>query len=197
MSNTWRFKPGNPEYERYIHSSQWRQTADKRLELDEHICCVCGGKATDVHHLTYDRFGNEAMDDLVSLCRKCHGQAESFYDPAVTAWAMDEVKPNGNNFMAAMRVDALKIAPMVFDYLKAVRGYDFDSLMRTSPAGRCRGKEILESIAKSRECLCRSATPSCVEDRRTMMLEASQIISRSSVSPKLNTMSEMRTEFSP
>ena len=87
MSNTWRFKPGNPEYERYIHSSQWRQTADKRLEVDGHICCVCGGKATDVHHLTYDRFGNEAMDDLVSLCRKCHGQAESFYDPAITPWA--------------------------------------------------------------------------------------------------------------
>ena len=152
MSNAWQFKPGNPVYEKYIHSSHWRHTADKRLEVDGHICCVCGGKATDVHHLTYDRFGNEAMDDLVSLCRNCHGQAENYYDPAVTPWAMDEVKPNGNNFMAAMRVDAMKISPMVFDYLKAVRGYDFDSLMALPPAGRCREKEILESIAKSREC---------------------------------------------
>ena len=99
MSNAWQFKPGNPEYEKYIHSSHWRHIADKRLEVDGHICCVCGDKATDVHHLTYDRFGNEATDDLVSLCRKCHDQAENFYDPAVTPWAMDEIKPTGNNFM--------------------------------------------------------------------------------------------------
>ena len=45
MSNAWQFKPGNPEYEKYIHSSHWRHTADKRLEVDGHICCVCGGKA--------------------------------------------------------------------------------------------------------------------------------------------------------
>jgi hypothetical protein len=173
MANTWRFKPGNPEYERYIHSSQWRQTADKRLELDGHICCVCGGKATDVHHLTYDRFGNEAMDDLVSLCRKCHGQAENFYDPAVTPWAMDEVKPNGNNFMAAMRVDALKIAPMVFDYLKAVRGYDFDSLMLLRQPDDAEGKKYWRVLQKAVNALCRKRySRSCVEDRRTMMLEA-------------------------
>lgn len=129
MSNTWQFKVGNPEYERYIHSAGWRQIAEQRLELDNHICPVCGGEATDVHHLTYEHFGHESMDDLVSLCRKCHNCAENFYDPAVTPWAMGEVKPKGNNFMAAMRVDALQIAPKVYDYLTSVRGSDFQSLM--------------------------------------------------------------------
>lgn len=172
MANTWQYKPGNLEYERYIHSAQWRQTADKRLEMDNHLCCVCGGSATDVHHLTYDRFRNEAMDDLVSLCRKCHRQAESFYDPAVTSWAMDDNKPNGNNFMAAMRVDALQIAPMVFDYLKAVRGFDFDSLMVLRQPDDVEGKKYWRVLQKAVNALCRKRySRSCVEDRRIMMLE--------------------------
>ena len=91
------YKKGNPEYDRYIHSPAWREKADRRLEADGGICQVCGSSATDVHHLTYDRFGHEDMDDLVSLCRKCHQKAEDIYDPAVIPWAMDEVKPEGNN----------------------------------------------------------------------------------------------------
>ena len=48
----WYLKKGNAEYERYIHSLAWREKADARLELDQHICCVCGKEATEVHHLT-------------------------------------------------------------------------------------------------------------------------------------------------
>ena len=129
MANGWRYKKGNPEYDRYIHSAAWRRKADARLEMDGHVCQVCGGAATDVHHLTYDRFGNEEMGDLVSLCRRCHKKAEDLYDPAVTPWAMEKVKPEGNNFMAAMRDDAMTVAPIVFDFLKEVRGGGFDALM--------------------------------------------------------------------
>ena len=173
MSNMWQYKAGNPEYERYIHSADWRKTAEERMEMDRYTCCVCGGRATDVHHLTYDHLGSEPMDNLVSLCRKCHNQAEEFYDPAITPLAMDEVKPNGNNFMAAMRVDALKIAPMVFDYLKTVRGYDFDSLMRLRQPDDSEGKKYWRVLQKAVNALCRKRySRSCVEDRRTMMLEA-------------------------
>lgn len=172
MSNTWQFKAGNPEYQRYIHSAEWRQIANQRLELDNHICPVCGGEASDVHHLTYEHFGNESMDDLVSLCRKCHYKAESFYDPAITPWAMDEIKPNGNNFMAAMRVDAMKIAPLVFDYLKSVRGFDFDSLMLLRQPDDAEGKKYWCVLQRAVNALCRKRySRSCVEDRRTMMLE--------------------------
>lgn len=30
----------------------------------------------DVHHLTYDRFGREELDDLVLLCRDCHKEVD-------------------------------------------------------------------------------------------------------------------------
>lgn len=171
MSNTWQFKSGNPEYERYIHSAEWRQTANRRLELDNHICPVCGGEATDVHHLTYERFGHEAMDDMVSLCRMCHMQAESFYDPAITPWAMDEIKPNGNNFMAAMRVDAMQIAPKVYEYLISVRGSDFQSLMALRQPDDAEKKKYWSVLNKAVDALCRKRySRNCIEDRRAMML---------------------------
>lgn len=118
MLKEWRYKKGNAEYERYIHSPAWRNKAECRLEIDGHICQVCGKEASDVHHLTYDRFGHEDMSDLVSLCRDCHDKAEEIYDPSIIPWAMDEVKDDGNNFMAAMRTDAVALAPIVFDWLK-------------------------------------------------------------------------------
>ena len=77
MLKEWRYKKGNAEYERYIHSPAWRNKAECRLEIDGHICQVCGKEASDVHHLTYDRFGHEDMSDLVSLCRDCHDKAEA------------------------------------------------------------------------------------------------------------------------
>lgn len=171
MPSTWQFKTGNAEYERYIHSAGWRQIANQRLELDNHICPVCGGEATDVHHLTYERFGHESMEDLVSLCRKCHNQAESFYNPAITPWAMDEVKPNGNNFMAAMRVDALQISPKVYEYLTSVRGSDFQSLMALRQAVDTEKKKYWSVLNKAVDALCRKRySRSCIEDRRIMML---------------------------
>lgn len=166
-----RMGKGNPVYEGYIHSAAWRKRADARLDLDGHICQVCGGEASDVHHLTYDRFGKESPDDLVSLCRRCHEKAEELYDQAVRPWAMDEVKPEGNNFMAAMRADAVSIAPVVFDYLKECGGGGFDALMRLRQPDDPEGRKYWNVLKKAVDALCRKRySRNCVEDRRDMML---------------------------
>ena len=168
-----RFKKGNPEYDRYIHSPEWRKKADERLEMDGHICQACGKEATDVHHHTYDRFKEERMSDLVSLCRRCHQKAEDLYDPAIIPWAMEEVKPEGNNFMASMRVDAAAVAPVVFDYLMECRGRDFDSLMRLRQPDDTDGKKYWGVLKRAVEALCRKRYSfNCVEDRMDMMLGA-------------------------
>lgn len=166
-----RYKTGNPRYDRYIHSRAWRRKADQRLELDDHICQVCGREAADVHHLTYDRFRNEDMGDLVSLCRECHGKAEALYDPAVTPWAMEEVKPEGNNFMASMRTDAVNIAPIVFDWLKEKRGGGFDALMQLRQPEDAGGRYYWSVLRKAVDALCRKRySMNCAEDRKDMML---------------------------
>lgn len=158
----------NKAYENYIHSSAWRNKANERLNLDSHICQVCGEDASDVHHLTYDRFGHEDMGDLVSLCRKCHQKAEEIYDPGVTPWALEEVKPEGNNFMAAMRTDAVAIAPIVFDWLGNT---GFDGLMRLRQPNDAEGKKYWNVLKNAVDALCRKRySMNCVEDRTDMLL---------------------------
>lgn len=66
----------NVEYREYIQSDRWDKKRRKRLKKDNYTCVDCGerDRPLDVHHLSYDRLGNERMDDLVSLCRKCHNE---------------------------------------------------------------------------------------------------------------------------
>jgi len=61
-------------YFQYMHSAAWRSIRRKALERDKYLCQVCKKKlATQVHHLTYERFGHELLVDLLSSCRSCHG----------------------------------------------------------------------------------------------------------------------------
>ena len=60
------------DYLRYLISDQWQERRRRALERDGYRCQSCGYRAYDVHHLTYARFGEEADEDLISLCRSCH-----------------------------------------------------------------------------------------------------------------------------
>jgi len=62
-------------YAAYLSSEQWRRIRAKVLQRDKQLCQGCLiNRATDVHHLTYQRLYNELMFDLISLCRDCHEQ---------------------------------------------------------------------------------------------------------------------------
>ena len=50
----------------------WKRIRKLVLERDRFTCRHCGEVATDVHHRTYDRFGDERLSDLESLCRDCN-----------------------------------------------------------------------------------------------------------------------------
>jgi 5-methylcytosine-specific restriction endonuclease McrA len=60
-------------YKIYLNSPAWRSLRLKILARDRYICQLCGKrKATEVHHLTYERIGRELENDLISLCSICH-----------------------------------------------------------------------------------------------------------------------------
>jgi hypothetical protein len=62
------------DYHGYILSPAWRLKRAARLKRDGGRCVVCGDRAANVHHLTYERLGDEDVRrDLVSVCRRCHG----------------------------------------------------------------------------------------------------------------------------
>lgn len=61
------------EHREYLQTPQWKALRARALDRDNHICQRCKKKRADqVHHLTYERWKNENLEDLQSLCAGCH-----------------------------------------------------------------------------------------------------------------------------
>jgi hypothetical protein len=60
-------------YPEYLRSEHWQEVRRKTLERDGHQCRICTSrKSLNVHHLTYERRGEEQARDVITLCRRCH-----------------------------------------------------------------------------------------------------------------------------
>lgn len=74
----------SPEYRRYqlyLLSPEWQAKRQKKLRQVGRKCQYCGrskrqGVRLQVHHLNYDRLGNEKMSDLAIACEDCHKTAD-------------------------------------------------------------------------------------------------------------------------
>jgi 5-methylcytosine-specific restriction endonuclease McrA len=63
-------------YNQYLKSPEWRQRRHLVMARAKGICEGCGiERAVHVHHLNYDRAGNEFLWDLVAVCNECHDRA--------------------------------------------------------------------------------------------------------------------------
>jgi 5-methylcytosine-specific restriction endonuclease McrA len=73
------------DYEtQYLYSSHWREFRKSVLKaqrgrLGRNICEHCPKDANEmgecdlqIHHLTYERLGEERIEDVEILCEKCH-----------------------------------------------------------------------------------------------------------------------------
>lgn len=61
-------------YEQYLRTRHWdrMRRSLRKSELAKNGCAVCGNPYTDAHHKTYERLGNERLEDLLPLCQPCH-----------------------------------------------------------------------------------------------------------------------------
>lgn len=61
----------------YYDSLHWDCVRNKRFKKDGHACVLCDA-VDDIqcHHVTYDLF-NEALSDLMTVCRDCHSTIHS------------------------------------------------------------------------------------------------------------------------
>ncbi len=67
-SQAWR-----DQYNRYLSTSEWQVVRGRILNRDNYTCQVCLSRpAGEVHHLSYDRVGQELDSDLTSVCKECH-----------------------------------------------------------------------------------------------------------------------------
>jgi len=64
----------NVPYDDYLNSPDWKRRRGIILRRAGYKCELCGasGVPLDIHHLTYERRGNEKYTDLIAICRKCH-----------------------------------------------------------------------------------------------------------------------------
>jgi len=61
-------------YAGYLQSPKWRRKRDEALKRAGYRCQRCDAQAVEVHHRTYERLGEEWMEDLEALCRDCHDE---------------------------------------------------------------------------------------------------------------------------
>jgi 5-methylcytosine-specific restriction endonuclease McrA len=66
------------EYKEYMRSPEWARKRQAVITRACGRCERCGNSGKlEVHHLHYDTFGNESLDDLQGLCGNCHGAADA------------------------------------------------------------------------------------------------------------------------
>lgn len=67
-------------YDQYMQSESWAAKRAAVLKRDP-ICKACGvAPSQQAHHLTYDRFGDEPLFDLIGVCIPCHQKIHN-HDP--------------------------------------------------------------------------------------------------------------------
>lgn len=60
------------KYKQYIENGSWKDKSDKYLQSNS-ICEICHKHtATQVHHNSYARIGEELEEDLTAICDRCH-----------------------------------------------------------------------------------------------------------------------------
>jgi hypothetical protein len=72
-NRTRNLRPPRPDCAVYLQTQQWRCRRAEVIQRQKFKCWRCGiEKRLSVHHLSYDRLGDEEPSDLVALCRSCH-----------------------------------------------------------------------------------------------------------------------------
>ena len=67
-------------YQEYLDSDEWKARSERILVSSNWECQQCHKyEATQVHHLTYARVGNELDEDLIALCSRCHRHQHIIY----------------------------------------------------------------------------------------------------------------------
>ena len=64
----------------YMRSDQWKKLKSQVLTIQNNQCKLCGSPYDlHLHHLTYERLGDETLSDLAVLCGQCHQTQHDHY----------------------------------------------------------------------------------------------------------------------
>lgn len=68
-------------YKHYLKGPRWAAKRELWFNTFGKYCRACGTTRGPIqlHHMTYERLGNERLGDLVALCSNCHKEVETLY----------------------------------------------------------------------------------------------------------------------
>jgi 5-methylcytosine-specific restriction endonuclease McrA len=73
-------RPYNWYYDNYLKSEHWRKLRQRVLARDHYQCTSCHCKNNlQIHHLSYKHLHHERMNELVTLCPRCHRYRHNKY----------------------------------------------------------------------------------------------------------------------
>ena len=68
--STLRYSKKRGEYEQ---TPEWRQRQQLKIKIANNKCEKCNShNKLQVHHLSYEHYGDESINELIVLCKKCH-----------------------------------------------------------------------------------------------------------------------------
>lgn len=92
-------KLGFDSYKSYLESDHWKEFRSRYLSSGmPRACRVCNSRRIELHHINYDRIGNEEFSDIMPLCaghhEQVHAKLKSAKKPvSETAWAIQFLDP--------------------------------------------------------------------------------------------------------
>lgn len=74
----WNWNGGSDRHD--LRKEEWYNIRLAALKRDNCTCQLCGKKGNDVHHKVPYRVSHDnSLDNLVTLCKKCHSFADNIY----------------------------------------------------------------------------------------------------------------------
>jgi hypothetical protein len=111
-------------YPEYLKTREWADKREQALDRDGHRCRVCNSSEhLHVHHRTYERRGNEDLNDLTTLCKTCHESfhermrqddlMEMTYTAPVVKRSKEEIEQRWEDFLIGMLIQNSGLLPHI------------------------------------------------------------------------------------
>jgi hypothetical protein len=113
-------------YDEYLRTDHWQRIRRDALEAAGYVCqgCFVRRVRLDVHHVSYARRGAEQPEDVLVLCRDCHGLA---HNPRTDLVAWDAIRDVTRSLAGMWSVAPpprrAPIEPATEEYMDEAEGY--------------------------------------------------------------------------
>lgn len=134
-------------YQEYLQTPEWAAKRKLTLERDGYRCRVCNSEQQlRAHHRTYERRGNEDLDDLTTLCQPCHDRFHNGKEQDLHSITVEIIRSNSFKSFNPGISGVMEAYHECVEYARDPDGW----LLLVGPSG-CGKTHLAMAIAKQRK----------------------------------------------